>query len=102
MAEHGRIQNDEIKKKKSIRLHFEEVERKTGAEGLSFVDDVAWVATGKDVEEVTAKLEACAAAAGGTVRAPCVVPVITGDATDGTLRATGTGTTVDGAGSSAA
>jgi len=35
-----------------------------GAEGLSFVDDVAWVATGKDVEEVIAKLEACAAAAG--------------------------------------
>jgi len=28
------------------------------------VDDVAWVATGKDVEELIAKLEACAAAAG--------------------------------------
>ena len=57
MAEHGRIQNDEIKKKKSIRLHFEEVERKTGAEGLSFVDDVVRVATGKDAEEVTAKFK---------------------------------------------
>ena len=43
---------------------LEEVERKTGAEGLSIVDDVAWVATGNDVKEVTAKLEACAVAAG--------------------------------------
>jgi len=42
---------------------FEEVERKTGAEGLPFVGDVAWVATGKDVEGVTAKLEACVVAA---------------------------------------
>ena len=46
--------------------------RKTGAEGLSFVDDVAWVATGKDVEEVTAKLEACAAAAGEWAQANAV------------------------------
>jgi len=36
---------------------FEEVERKAGAEGLSFVDDVVRVATGKDAEEVTAKLK---------------------------------------------
>jgi len=95
MAEHGRIQNDEIKNKiktwvektasssmepKAVETGipqgspvspilfavyisgFEEVERKTGAEGLFFADDVAWVATGKDVEEVTAKIEACAAA----------------------------------------
>jgi len=47
---------------------FEEVERKTG----SFVDDEAWVATGKDVEEVTAKLEACAAAAGEWAQANAV------------------------------
>jgi len=36
------------------------------------VDDVAWVATGKDVEEVTAKLEACAVAAGEWAQANAV------------------------------
>ena len=42
----------------SIHLRvFEVVERKTGAD---IMNDVAWVATGKDVEEVTSKLEACA------------------------------------------
>ena len=51
---------------------FEEVERKTGVEGLSLVDDVAWVATGKGTEEVTAKLEACAAAVGEWAQANAV------------------------------
>ena len=32
-----------------------------GVEGLSFVDDLGWVATGKDVNQVVRKLEACAA-----------------------------------------
>jgi len=51
---------------------FEEAERKTAPEGLSFVDGVAWVATGKAVEELTAKLEACAAAAGEWAQANAV------------------------------
>jgi len=31
------------------------------AEGLSFVDDLRWVATGKDVNQVVKQLQACAA-----------------------------------------
>jgi len=34
-------------------------ERVTGAKGLSSVDDVGWVATGNDVNQVIGKLEAC-------------------------------------------
>jgi hypothetical protein len=37
------------------------VEERVQAEGLSFVDDLGWVATGKDVNQVVEKLEACAA-----------------------------------------
>jgi len=36
------------------------------------VDDVAWITTDKDVEEVTAKLEACASAAGKWAQANAV------------------------------
>jgi hypothetical protein len=35
-------------------------ERVSGIEGLSFVDDVGWVATGSDVSQVVRKLESCA------------------------------------------
>jgi len=35
------------------------VEERAHAEGLSFVDDLRWVATGKDVNQVVEKLEAC-------------------------------------------
>jgi hypothetical protein len=34
---------------------------RVGAEGVSFVDDIGWIATGRDVYEVVTKLEACAA-----------------------------------------
>ena len=37
------------------------VEERVQAEGLSFVDDLGWVATGKDVNQVVQKLEAGAA-----------------------------------------
>jgi hypothetical protein len=37
------------------------VEERVQAEGLSFVDDLGWIATGKDVNQVVRKLEACAA-----------------------------------------
>jgi hypothetical protein len=37
------------------------VEEKVQAEGHSFVDDLGWIATGKDVNRVIRKLEACAA-----------------------------------------
>jgi hypothetical protein len=37
------------------------VEETVQAEGLSFVDDHRWIATGKDVNQVVRKLEACAA-----------------------------------------
>jgi len=37
------------------------VEVRAQAEGLSFVDDLGWVATGKDVNQVVERLEACAA-----------------------------------------
>jgi hypothetical protein len=37
------------------------VEERVQAEGLSFVDDLGWVATGQDVNQVVEKLEACAA-----------------------------------------
>jgi hypothetical protein len=37
------------------------VEERAQAEGLSFVDDLRWIATGKDVNQVVRKLEACAA-----------------------------------------
>jgi hypothetical protein len=37
------------------------VEERVQAEGLSFVDDLGWVATGKDGNQVVEKLEACAA-----------------------------------------
>ena len=51
---------------------FGEVEQKTVAEGLSFVGDVAWIATGNAVEKVTAKLEACSAATGEWAQANAV------------------------------
>jgi hypothetical protein len=35
-------------------------ERVWGVEGLSFVDDIGWVATGRDVNQIVSKLEACA------------------------------------------
>jgi hypothetical protein len=34
---------------------------RVGAEGLSVVDDIGWIATGRDVNEVVTKLGACAA-----------------------------------------
>jgi len=34
------------------------VEERVQAEGLSFVDDLGWVATGKDVNQVVERLEA--------------------------------------------
>jgi len=37
------------------------VEEGVQAEGLSFVDDLGWVATGNDVNQVDEKLEACTA-----------------------------------------
>jgi hypothetical protein len=37
------------------------VEESVQAEVLSFVDDLGWVATGKDVNQVVERLEACAA-----------------------------------------
>jgi len=37
------------------------VEQRVPAEGLSVVDNLGWVATGKDVNQVVEKLEACAA-----------------------------------------
>jgi len=43
---------------------FGKVEKKEedcGSEGISFVDDVAWVVEGKDVGECTQRLERCAA-----------------------------------------
>jgi len=43
---------------------FGQVEKKQeecGSEGISFVDDVAWVAEGEDVGECTQRLERCAA-----------------------------------------
>ena len=36
-------------------------ERVQGVEGLSFVDDLGWVATGRDVNQLVKKLEAYAA-----------------------------------------
>jgi hypothetical protein len=38
----------------------EEKEKECGSEGISFVDDVAWVVEGEDVGECTQRLEACA------------------------------------------
>jgi len=38
----------------------EEKEEECGSEGISFVDDVAWVVEGKDVGECTQRLEGCA------------------------------------------
>jgi len=43
---------------------FDQVEKeqeKCGSEGISFVDDVAWVVEGEDVGECTQRLERCAA-----------------------------------------
>jgi len=37
------------------------VEERVQAKGLSFVDDLGWVATGKNVNQVVQQLEACAA-----------------------------------------
>jgi len=39
----------------------EEKEEECGSEGISFVDDVAWVVEGEDVEECTQRLEKCTA-----------------------------------------
>jgi len=36
-------------------------EKESGSEGISFVDDVAWVVEGEDVGECTQQLERCAA-----------------------------------------
>jgi hypothetical protein len=38
----------------------EEQEKECGSEGISFVDDVAWVVEGEDVGECTQRLEGCA------------------------------------------
>jgi hypothetical protein len=38
----------------------EDKERECGSEGISFVDDVAWVVEGEDVGECTQRLEGCA------------------------------------------
>jgi hypothetical protein len=37
------------------------VEETVQVEGLSFIDDLGWVATGKDVNQVVERLESCAA-----------------------------------------
>ena len=37
----------------------EEKEEEYGSEGISFVDDVAWVVEGEDVGECTQRLERC-------------------------------------------
>jgi len=37
------------------------VEERVHAEGLSFIDDLGWVATWKDVKQVVERLESCAA-----------------------------------------
>jgi len=37
------------------------VEERVQGEGLSFLDDVGWVATGKDMNQVVEKLATCAA-----------------------------------------
>jgi hypothetical protein len=43
---------------------FKEIEEEVmDATGLSFVDDISWLATGKDVMEITKHLEACGKAA---------------------------------------
>jgi len=39
----------------------EEEEKESESEGISFVDDVAWVVEGEDVGECTQRLEICAA-----------------------------------------
>jgi len=39
----------------------EEKEKECGSEGISFIDDVAWVVEGEDVGECTQRLERCAA-----------------------------------------
>jgi thiamine biosynthesis protein ThiC len=36
------------------------VQAKTGAVGISFVDDISWIATGKNVTEIVQILEQCA------------------------------------------
>jgi len=38
----------------------EEKEKECGSEGISFVDNVAWVVEGEDVRECTQRLEGCA------------------------------------------
>jgi len=38
----------------------EEQDKECGSEGISFVDDVAWVVEGEDVGECTQRLEGCA------------------------------------------
>jgi len=38
----------------------EETEEESGSEGISFVDDVAWVVECEDVRECTQRLERCA------------------------------------------
>jgi hypothetical protein len=39
----------------------EKEEGESGSEGISFVDDVAWVVEGEDVGECTQRLERCTA-----------------------------------------
>jgi hypothetical protein len=39
---------------------FEEVEDETGAVGISFVDDLSWIASGANVTEIAETLEKCA------------------------------------------
>jgi hypothetical protein len=39
---------------------FEEVEDETGAVGISFVDDLSWIASGANVMEIAETLEKCA------------------------------------------
>jgi hypothetical protein len=43
-----------------ISAVFEEVEDVTGAVGISFVDDLSWIASGANVMEITEILEKCA------------------------------------------
>jgi hypothetical protein len=38
---------------------FDQVEQKTGATGLSFIDDISWIVLGNNIKEITEILEEC-------------------------------------------
>jgi hypothetical protein len=38
---------------------FDQVEQKTGATGLSFIDDISWIVSGNNIKEITEILEEC-------------------------------------------